>query len=78
MIAFLIVVDGFDDMAACAETAPKARYLAWRSAQEAGYSSVTFARIRSARLPRLDAWATKQEKPRLVACSAADWEARGA
>ena len=74
MIAFFIVVDGFDDMVACAATVGKARYLAWRGAQEAGYKSVTFPRIRTARAPALDAWASKQEQPRLVPRSVAEWE----
>jgi hypothetical protein len=63
LLAFLIVVDGFGDMVASAATAAKARYVAWRAAQEAGYSSVTFARIRSRRWPDLDTWAAKQDKP---------------
>lgn len=74
--AFLIVVDGFGDMVACAATMPKARYVAWRAAQEAGYSSVTFQRIRSRPLPDLDGWAAKQEKPRITDRSQAQWEAR--
>ena len=76
MLAFLIVVDGFGDMVACADTMPKARYVAWRAAQEAGYNSVTFSGIRSTPYPKLDAWAAKQEKPRLTDRSQAEWEAR--
>ena len=78
MIAFHIDVDGFDPMIAAADTAPKARYLAWKSAQDAGYTSVTFARIRSSRrdMERFDEWAARQEKPCLVARAQAAWEAR--
>jgi hypothetical protein len=76
MLAFFVVVDGFDDMVVCAATMPKARYLAWRGAQEAGYKSVTFQRIRCSRAKDLDGWAEKQEKPRLIARSTAEWEAR--
>lgn len=76
LLAFLIVVDGFSDMAVCAATGPKARYIAWKAAQEAGYNSVTFSRIRSIRCPQLDAWAAKQERPRLTARDQAEWDAR--
>ena len=77
-MAFHIDVDGFCPMVAAADTAPKARYLAWKRAQEAGYTSVTFARIRSSRrdMERFDEWAARQEKPRLVAREQASWEAR--
>jgi hypothetical protein len=76
LVAFLIVVDGFGDMVACAATAAKARYVAWRAAQEAGYSSVTFQRIRSRRWPDLDTWAAKQERPKITAREQAQWDAR--
>lgn len=75
-MAFLIFVDGFGDMVACAASMPKARYVAWRAAQEAGYGSVTFQRIRSRRAPQLDSWASKQERPRLTDRHQAEWESR--
>lgn len=76
MLAFLIVVDGFGDMVACADTMPKARYVAWRAAQEAGYTSVTFQRIRSRRAPQLDTWAAKQDRPKLTDRHQAEWDAK--
>jgi hypothetical protein len=78
LIAFLIIIDGFGDMVACAATEAKARYVAWRSAQEAGYSSVTFGRIRSRRWPQLDRWAENQEKPAIAAREQAEWLSRSA
>jgi hypothetical protein len=74
--AFHLTVDGFDPMVACADTLPKARYVAFKAAQESGYTSVTFARISGRHAPEFDAWAAKQPKPRLVAESYARWEAR--
>jgi hypothetical protein len=74
--AFSINVDGFDPMAVAAESRSKATFIAFRGAQEAGYTSVTFARIRTHRCERLDAWAAKQEKPRLAAMNQAECEAR--
>ena len=76
MMAFAITVDGFDPMAVAADSRSKATFLAFRSAREAGYSSVTFARIKTSRCKRLDSWDSKQEKPRLTSFSAAEWEAR--
>ena len=67
MRAFHIAVDGFDPMIACAETLAKARYFAFKSAHEAGYTTVTFPRITGRRAPDLDAWAQQQKEPRLVA-----------
>lgn len=75
MKAWALDVDGFDPMVAAADTRSKARFLAFRGAQEAGYTSVTFARIRVARYERLDGWAAKQEKPRLSSMNQAEHEA---
>ncbi len=72
MRAFAIDVDGFDPMVAAADTRSKAAFLAFQGAREAGYSSVTFARIRARRCERLDAWAATQEKPRLTAMTQAE------
>lgn len=74
MKAWAITVDGFDPMVAAAVSRSKASFLAFRQAREAGYSSVTFARIRASRCERLDAWATAQDKPKLTAMSQAEWD----
>lgn len=76
MKAWAVNVSGFDLMAAAAESRSKAAFLAFRGAREAGYSSVTFDRIRASRCERLDTWAAKQEKPTLRAMSQAEWEAQ--
>jgi hypothetical protein len=77
MRAWAIDVDGFDSMVAAALTRSKAVFLAFQGAKEAGYSSVTFARIRARRCERLDGWAAKQEKPKLTSMRQADWDADG-
>lgn len=74
MKAWAIDVDGFDPMVAAADSRSKAAFLAFRQAKEAGYSSVTFARIKARRCERLDAWATTQEKPRMTAMNQAESE----
>lgn len=67
MIAFSIEVDGFDSMVACADSMPKARFVVWQAAQEAGYKSVTFGRIKGRRAPQFDLWAGGQGRPVVVA-----------
>lgn len=76
MKAWVINVDGFDPMAVAAATRAKARYVTIRRAQEAGYSTILYEHIRAVRVPKLDAWAAKQEKPCIRALSEAEWEAR--
>lgn len=76
MMAFAITVDGFDPMVAAAESRAKATFDVFRSAQDAGYTSVTFSRIKARRMPALDGWAAEQKKPRLTALNQAEHEAR--
>lgn len=60
MKAWAITVDGFDAMVACGTSRGKAVAATWRSAQAAGYTSVTWAKIKATRWAAMDGWARRQ------------------